>query len=431
MTARIVATPAPRSQTPQEKSRARKAVVAASIGNALEWYDILVYGFFAVVISKLFFPSDSAFISLMLTFGTFAISYLIRPIGAMVIGSYGDKRGRKAALNLTILVMMIGTTILTFAPTHAQIGAAAGAIVLLSRMLQGFSAGGEFGSATAFLTENTEQRKAFYASWQVATQGASLMAAAGMGFILTSTLSPESLSSWGWRLAVGLGMLIGPVGIYIRNKMDDTPEFEGMETLKSPLSETFGKHFPRVLTAAGCVGVATLSMYLLLYMPTYAINNLELPSYSGYLGGAVGGLVTLICAPMIGKLADRIGCVTIMRPAALAGLVLVWPLFAFLVASPNIITLTLIQGILGLVMAFYFAPLPALMSSIFPANIRTTGMSLSYNIGVTLLGGIAPIILALLVESTGLLTSPSFYYMGVAVISFIALNIARKKYGQA
>ncbi len=415
----------------QQRVRAKRAVVAASIGNALEWYDILVYGFFAVVISKVFFPNDNAFISLALTFGTFAISYLVRPIGAMVIGSYGDKRGRKAALNLTILLMMIGTTVLTFAPTHAQIGAAAGLIVLLSRMVQGFSAGGEFGSATAFLTENAAKRKAFYASWQVATQGASLLAAAAMGFILTGLLSDAQLSSWGWRFAVGLGMLIGPVGMYIRNKMEDTPEFTGMETLKSPLSVTLRHNFPRVLTAAGCVGVATLSMYLLLYMPTYAIKNLHLPSYSGYLGGAVGGLVTLICAPMIGKLADRVGCVTVMRPAALAGLVLVWPLFAFLVSVPNLLVLTLIQGILGLVMAFYFAPLPALMSSIFPTNIRTTGMSLAYNIGVTLFGGIAPIVLALLVESTGLLTSPSFYYMVIAAISFVALNIARKKYGQA
>lgn len=416
--------------TTAQRARAKRAVLAASIGNALEWYDIMIYGYFAVVISRLFFPSDSEFVGLLLTFGTFAISYLIRPIGAMVIGNIGDKKGRKAALNLTILVMFIGTLILTFAPTHDQIGPAAAFVVLFSRLLQGFSAGGEFGSATAFLTENASHRKAYYASWQAATQGASLLLAAGVSFALTVGLSDQQLHSWGWRLAFGFGLLIGPVGLYIRAKMDDTPEFEAVEVIKSPLRTTLQDNLLRVLTAAGCVGAATISMYLLLYMPTFAIKNLGLPKYSGYVGGIFGGLTVLFCAPQIGKLADRFGCVTVMRIAAATGVISALPLFMLLRTFPSVLALTVVQAVVGAILAFYFAPLPALMSSLFPANIRTTGLSVSYNLGVLLFGGTAPIILTTLVQQTGSLVSPSYFYIAVCIISFAALVGARKRFGQ-
>lgn len=416
--------------SPVQRARAKRAVIAASIGNALEWYDIMIYGFFAVVISQLFFPSDSAFVSMLLTFGTFAISYLIRPIGAMVIGHIGDRKGRKTALNLTIVIMFIGTLILTFAPTHDQIGPFAAFIVLLARLLQGFSAGGEFGSATAFLTENAAKRKAYYASWQTATQGGSLLLSASVSFILTVALTDEQLYSWGWRVAFGIGLLIGPVGVYIRMKMDDTPEFDADNVIKSPLVTTLKDNLGRVLTAAGCVGVATLSMYLLLYMPTFAIKNLGLPNYSGYVGGIFGGLTVLALSPQIGKLADRVGCVTVMRVAAAAGVVLAIPLFMLLNAFPTIVTLTLVQAVVGGILAFYFAPMPALLSSMFPVHIRTTGLSVAYNIGVLLFGGTAPIILTTLVQSTGSLVSPSYFYITVCVISFGALMLARSRFHQ-
>ncbi|WP_124390539.1 MFS transporter [Rhodococcus wratislaviensis] len=420
----------PRLMTDAERSRAKRAVIAASIGNALEWYDIMIYGYFAVVISRLFFPSDNEFVGLLLTFGTFAISYLVRPIGAMVIGAIGDKRGRKVALNLTILIMFVGTLFLTFAPTHSQIGPAAAFVILVSRLLQGFSAGGEFGSATAFLTENAAQRKAYYASWQTATQGGSLLLAAGVSFALTAGLSDEALYSWGWRIAFGVGLLIGPVGLYIRAKMDDTPEFKAAEAIKSPLRTTLQHNAARVLTAAGCVGAATITMYLILYMPTFAIKNLGLPTYAGYVGGIFGGLTVLLCAPQIGKLADRFGCVTIMRVAAAVGVLCAAPLFIILNSYPNILTLTVVQTALGVILAFYFAPLPALMSSLFPVNIRTTGLSIAYNLGVLLFGGTAPIVLTTLVEKTGSLISPSYFYMGVCILSVCALFIARKRFGQ-
>lgn len=363
---------------PDPRARARKAVLAASLGNALEWFDIIVYAFMAPVISKLFFPELGDTLGLIITFGLFGVSYLIRPIGALVIGTYGDVYGRKAALTLTIALMTVGVALMAFAPTYATIGIAAPLLIVVSRLIQGFSAGGEFGSATAFMTENSQDRKAFYASWQVATQGASMFMAASAGFLLNTLVDPETLMAWAWRLPFIFGILIGPVGLWIRMTMDDTPEFTQAEKVDSPLGSTFTQHFPRVLTAAACVGVATVSVYLITYLPTFAQKNLGLPPWSGYAGAIVAGLIALIGSPFVGHLADKIGQTKIMLVAAVIGLGVSYPIFALLATTPTVTTLILGEIILGILMAAYFAPLPSMLSEMFPVEIRTTGMSLAY-----------------------------------------------------
>ncbi len=413
--------------TPEERARVRRAVVASSVGNALEWFDIIVYASFAVVISKLFFPTQQGFTGLLLTFGTFAISYLIRPIGAMVIGAYGDRAGRKQALSLTIFAMMLGTGIMALAPTAASIGAWAGVVLLASRLLQGFSAGGEFGTATAFLIENAPGRRAFYASWQVATQGAAMFLASAFGFGLNTWLTQDQLESWGWRVPFFFGLLVGPVGLYIRMRMDETPEFLRAEKVRSPLWQTLSQHTAQLLTTAAVVGLASISVYLILFMPTFAVKSLGLPGYAGYLGGMISGLVTLVGVPFVGTLADRVGPAPVMRATAVAAIVLPWPLFKVLLDHPSVATLTVVQIVLGVLMAFYFGPLPALMSDLFPVSLRSTGLSVSYNLGVTLFGGFAPLILAWLVDRTGSLYAPSYYYMAVAVVSLTGLLIVRAK----
>ena len=413
---------------PDPRARARKAVLAASLGNALEWFDIIVYAFMAPVISKLFFPELGDTLGLIITFGLFGVSYLIRPLGAIVIGNYGDTHGRKAALTLTIALMTGGVALMAFAPTYATIGVAAQLLIVVSRLIQGFSAGGEFGSATAFMTENSAERKAFYASWQVATQGASMFMAASAGFLLNTVVSPETLMDWAWRLPFIFGMLIGPVGLWIRMTMDDTPEFTQAEKVDSPLGSTFTQHFGRVLTAAACVGVATMSVYLITYLPTFAQKNLGLPPWSGYAGAVVAGLIALVGSPFVGHLADRIGQTKIMLTAAVVGLVVAFPMFALLTSAPTVATLIVAEIILGTLMAAYFSPLPSLLAQMFPVEIRTTGMSLAYNIGVTLLGGFAPTILAWLVTYD--LRAPSFYYIAVALLSIAGLLIARRVYDQ-
>ena len=227
------------ANTAQRRSDTWRTVVAASIGNALEWFDLVVYGFFAVVISKLFFPAGNETVSLLLTLGTFGVSFFMRPLGAIVLGAYADRAGRKAALTLSILLMMMGTLIIAVLPTYQSIGLAAPLILVVARLMQGFSAGGEFGSATAFLAEHVPGRRGYFASWQIASQGLTTLLAALFGAVLTSLLSPEQLNEWGWRMPFFFVLLIGPVAWYIRTKLDETPEFLAAEITQTPLRDTF------------------------------------------------------------------------------------------------------------------------------------------------------------------------------------------------
>ncbi|PBJ00132.1 Proline/betaine transporter [Rhodococcus erythropolis] len=423
-------TPTSGTVTPERLAAARKAVISSSLGAALEWFDVIVYASFAVVIAHNFFPGGDNTLGLILTFATFAISYVIRPLGGMVLGSYADRRGRKNALTLTMMLMMIGTLIMAVAPTTSMIGPWAGVVILVSRLIQGFSAGGEFGTATTFLVETAPHKKAFYSSWQVASQGASVFLASLFGYMLNTHLSHEALYSWGWRVPFFFGIIVGPVGLYIRAKLDETDDFKTSVPEKAPLKTTLTRHLGRVLTGAAVVGVATISIYLILYMPTFAVKNLGVSASAGYLGGIVAGLVTLITVPLIGHLADRVGPARVMTWASVAAIVLAWPLFKLMVDHPSTLTLVLIVSVLGVIMAFAFGPLPALMSSLFPAEIRATGMSLSYNLGVTLLGGIAPLVLTWLISTTGSLDAPSYYYMTVAVLSLGGLWSARTLFSQ-
>lgn len=410
------------------RSRARRAVVAASLGNVLEWYDIMVYAFMAPVISLQFFPSDDPTVSLISTYLGVGVSYLIRPLGAIVIGNFGDRRGRKAALTLTIGLMTLGVGIMAVVPTYAAIGVAAPIVLMVSRLIQGFSAGGEFGSATAFMTENTGDRKAFYASWQVATQGGSLLLAGMSGWLLFTFLDSGALEAWGWRLPFALGLLIGPIGLWVRSHMADTPEFNAAQSRESsPLIAAFRKHLGRLVVATMCIGVATMSVYLITYLPSFAMT-LGLPDSSGYAGAVLAGLVALVVSPFVGMLADRIGQTRIMLVAAIVGIVLAVPIVQMIVSLATVWALMFAEVFFGLLMGTYFAPLPSLLAQFFPVQVRTTGMSVAYNVGVTSMGSFAPAILAAWVEVT--LLAPAYYFIIIALISTVGLVLARRVYAQ-
>src|SRR5476651_107550 len=391
------------SAVPISRPAAWRAVVAASICNALEWFDLVVYGFFAVVISKLFFPSGNDSVSILLTLGTFGVSFFMRPLGAIVLGAYADRAGRKAALTLSILLMMMGTFIIAVLPTYSSIGVAAPLILVLARLMQGFSAGGEFGSATAFLAEHVPGRRGFFASWQVASQGLTTLLAAIFGVVLTGNLSPEQMSSWGWRVPFIFGLLIGPVAYYIRTRLDETPEFLASVPTTTPLRDTFALNKERLLIAIGTVVLGTVATYLVLFMPTYAIRQLGL--------------------------APSVAFTRILLISAVLLLVLIYPLFTWLVGHPTFGTLLVVQAVLGVLMTGYFAALPGLLSEMFPVATRTTGMSLAYNIAVTVFGGFGPFIITWLIASTGSKAAPSFYLIFAAVVSLVALMAARKRLG--
>src|ERR1051325_8849092 len=210
---------------PSKPSSMSRMIVAATIGNVLEWFDFVVYGFFAVTIAEVFFPAGDQSVSLLLAFGTFALAYFVRPLGAIVVGSYTDRTERKAGLLLSIALMMIGTTAMAVTPGYAMIGIAAPILITLARLLQGFSVDGEFGSAVSFLTEHAGERRGFAASWAFATGGMITVLASLFGVTLTTVLSHEQLVDWGWRIPYVFGMLVGPAGLYIRSKLVETPEF--------------------------------------------------------------------------------------------------------------------------------------------------------------------------------------------------------------
>ncbi|MDR6397181.1 MFS transporter [Herbaspirillum seropedicae] len=406
--------------------QARRAIISSSIGNALEWFDILIYGAFAVVIAKQFFPTGDDSVSLLLTFATFGVSFFMRPLGAVVLGAYSDRAGRKAALMLSIMLMTVGTAMIAFMPSYASIGLLAPAGIALGKMIQGFSAGGEFGSSTAFLVEHAPHRRGFFSSWQVASQGISLLLAALFGAVLNNMLTPEQLASWGWRVPFIFGLLIAPAGIYIRRHLDEAPEFkESSEKTNAPLRDTFAHQKMRLLIGAGSVIMATVSVYLSLYIPTYAVKQLGLPAWSSFAAMSVAGLIMFIGSPLVGALSDKIGRTPFMITSSALYIVLTYPMFVFLTNSPGFLQLLLLQTVIGVLMTMYFAAMPALLADIFPVATRGTGMSLAYNIAVTIFGGFAGLIITWLIDFTGDKLSVSYFVIFGAVLSLIASLSAR------
>ncbi|MFL9927548.1 MFS transporter [Herbaspirillum lusitanum] len=406
--------------------QARRAIISSSIGNALEWFDILIYGAFAVVIAKQFFPAGNETVSLLLTFGTFGVSFFMRPLGAVVLGAYSDRVGRKSALMLSIMLMTIGTALIAFMPNYETIGLLAPAGIAIGKMIQGFSAGGEFGSSTAFLVEHAPHRRGFFSSWQVASQGISLLLAAIFGAALNNLLTADQLASWGWRIPFIFGLLIAPAGIYIRRHLEESPEFsESDHTTSKPLQETFSTQKMRLFIGTGCVIMATVSVYLSLYIPTYAVKQLGMPAWSSFAAMSVAGLIMAVGSPLVGELSDKYGRTPFMIVSSALFVVLTYPMFLYLSNNPNFGTLLMLQAVIGVLMTLYFASMPALLADIFPVQTRGTGMSLAYNIAVTIFGGFAGLIITWLIDVTGDKLSVSYFVIFGAVLSVLASVSAR------
>ncbi len=407
-----------------DSDRRWRAVAAASIGNAFEWFDFIIYGFFAVIIARLFFPTGSETVSLLLAFASFGVTFVMRPFGAVVLGHLADRHGRKAGMTLSISMMMAGTAITAFAPTYTFVGIFAPIMVAAARMMQGFSAGGEFGSATVFLAEQNPKRRGLYASWQLAGQGLSTVLATGFGAALSGALTAEQMRMWGWRIPFLFGLLIGPIGYYIRRHIDETLEFRSAQTASAPLLETFSWGKMRLLVAVGTIVLVTVAAYTAVYMPTYAIRELGLPPVGGFLATMLAGAIQVVMIPLVGALSDRLGRLPIATVATIAILITAYPLFARLVAAPTIESLLCVEAILGVFVAAYAGAIPALMSELFPTRVRTTAVSTSYSVTVAIFGGFAPFIIAWLIDVTGSNLAPSYYLMFAAAVSLLALGAA-------
>jgi MHS family proline/betaine transporter-like MFS transporter len=403
-----------------------RAVTAASIGNAFEWFDFIVFGFFAETLAKVFFPAGNDTASLLLTLASFGVTFVMRPFGAIVIGNFGDRHGRKRALTLTISMMMAGTAVTALAPTYSSIGIFAPILIIAARMIQGFSAGGEFGSATVFLAEQNPERRGFFASWQFAGQGLSSVVATAFGAALNSILTVEQLEMWGWRVPFLFGLLIGPIGYYIRRHVDETPEFRSAQTTAAPLRETLAHAKTRLLVAFGLIVLVTVAAYTAVFMPTYAIRELGLPPSVGFLAGLLSGAIQIVLIPLAGAFSDKFGRLPIAGAAGGAILLTIYPMFAWLTAVPTVETLLIVRAIIGVFVAAYAGAIPALMSELFPTRMRTTALSISYSLGVAIFGGFAPFFNAWLIEVTGSKLAPSGYLMLAAAVSLAALAAARR-----
>jgi MFS transporter, MHS family, proline/betaine transporter len=393
-----------------------KLIVATSVGNALEWYDITIYGYFAIYVSKAFFPNDDQTTSLLLTFGTFGLAYLARPIGGIVLGAYADRHGRKSSLLISIVLMTIGTFTVAVMPSFASIGILAPIGVLAARLVQGFSAGGEFGSSTAFLVEHRPERRGFIASWQFASQGLSNLLASTFGVVLTGWMAPADLNSWGWRIPFLFGVLIGPIGIYIRNHLEDATAPPAAQI--SPVKEIFLNQKSRVLLGIGALAISTAVNYLIIYMPTYVVKNFNLPPVTGFTATFVGGIVVTLLTPFAGMLSDRIGRTRHMIAANILLLLSVFPMFLLITKNPVPAVIVFVVFILSTLKAIYYGPLAALMAELLPPAVRATGLGLGYNIGVTLFGGMGPATMTWLggFALFGDL-APGYYLTAVAILS--------------
>jgi len=411
-------------------------VAAAVVGNALEWYDFIVFGFFAVIIGRLFFPADSQYASLLLTTATFGVGFFMRPVGGVVLGVYADRRGRKAALLLIIALMTLAIAMIGFAPTYAAIGIAAPLLVVLARLLQGFSAGGEFASATSFLIESAPAKsRGFYGSWQMVGQGLAVLTGALLGAFLTRILAPDALDSWGWRVPFLFGLVIGPLGLYIRRRLDETSAFletrRGSQT-RPALRAAFALHVRGVLATFGIIVSATISFYvILLYMPTFARIQLHLTLDEAFTAQAISLACLVVLTPLFGALSDRIGRKPIMIGALVLYLGLTYPLFSWMHDRPSFGSLIITQVTLCSLLGVFYGPMSTALAEQFPAQVRSTGLGTAYNLAVMVFGGFAPFFVTWLIGVTGTPVAAAFYVMFGAAAGLLAAVFLNERAGEA
>jgi MFS transporter, MHS family, proline/betaine transporter len=415
------------------RPRLSGVIIAATIGNVLEWFDFLVYGFFAVTIAEVFFPANNPTVSLLATFGTFGLAYLVRPLGAVVVGSYTDRAGRKAGLTLSIGLMLIGTALMLVTPGYATIGVAAPIIITIARLLQGFSVGGEFGSAVAFLVEHGGKRRGFSASWQWATTGIVSIIVSLFGLFLTTQLTHQQLVDWGWRVPYVFGLLVGPAGLYIRSRMTETPEF--LETEKAPrvpISDLLRRHPVPILLALGASIVSNSSYYLLLYVPTYGVKTLNLPAYTGFAATLVGGIILAVFSVLAGHWSDKtVPRTRLMLITAWLFLLAAYPSFWLMDAYPSLATAMFAVGFLNLIKAGYSGVLPSVLCEQFPVETRAVGVAFAFSVSVTIFGGFAPFFATWLIAQTGDPLSPAYYLMVTSALSIIALSLINRRTARA
>lgn len=416
-----------------DDSKLKKAITAAALGNAMEWFDFGVYGFLAYVLGQVFFPDASPSVQMIAALATFSVPFLVRPLGGLVFGLLGDKFGRQKVLSITIVIMAISTFSIGLIPSYATIGIGAPILLLIAKLAQGFSVGGEYSGAAIFVAEYSPDRKrGFMGSWLDFGSIAGFLIGAGFVVLLSSLLGDTQFHEWGWRIPFFLALPLGLIGLYLRHALEETPAFQQhvdkMEREQAnndanpqstvSLKNIVVKYWKSLCICVGLVIVTNVTYYMLLtYMPSYLSHNLHYSTDHGVLIIIAIMIGMLFVQPLIGMLSDKVG----RRPFILGGsiglLILAYP--AFLLITSDVIALIFLGLlILAVLLNCFIGVMASILPAIFPTNVRYSALAISFNISV-LIAGATPTAVAWLVELSGNIYMPAFYLMVVAVVGII------------
>jgi len=414
-----------------DPSLLKRAVGAMAIGNAMEWFDFGVYSYIAVTLGKVFFPSSNPTAQLLATFGTFAAAFLVRPLGGMVFGPLGDRIGRKRVLAMTMIMMAIGTFCIGLIPSYATIGIFAPILLLVARLLQGFSTGGEYGGAATFIAEfSPDKKRGFMASFLEFGTLVGYVLGAGVVAVLTATLSQESLLSWGWRIPFLVAGPLGLIGLYIRMKLEETPAFqreadkresEAHATPKRQFRETLMQQWKPLLLCIGLVLIFNVTDYMALsYLPSYLSATLKFNETHGLFIVLVVMVLMMPMTLFAGHLSDKIGRKPVMLAGCVGLLVLSIPALQ-LIRMGTILPIFSGMLILGVMLSCFTGVMPSSLPALFPTKIRYGALAIGFNVSVSLFGGTTPLVTAWLVDATGNLMMPAYYLMGASVIGIVSV----------
>jgi MFS family permease len=412
----------------------KKVIFAASFGNALEFFDFGIYNFFVIYISVLFFPpSSDSNLALLLAFATFGVSFFMRPLGGILIGAYADRHGRKPAMILTISLMSLGTAMIGFAPTYASAGYWGTVTLVAARLIQGVAAGGEVGASMSLLVESAPpNRRGFYSSWSLATQGIATVVGGVTALALSAVLpvlsgEPNAMAEWGWRIPFFIGVALAPLGCWLRLGLEsDRPPVSRAHEPPAQLRRHSRAVVLGVMLTIGATVATYISMY---YLGTYAVKYLGMPQAYGYAAMLLAGLVTFGGSLLVGHWCDRYGRLPLIRGSRIAILIVALPAFWWLSAAPHPAVLLLIVAILVGLTTLGSVPTMLMISELFPQRIRALGFALVYSLGVAIFGGFAQYIASQSIVLSGSLLAPAVYLMLATLASLAVLPLLRETGG--